>query len=86
MPFLLFRSKQPVWQGEWWVLNPLLYLGMWGLHAASEISCGHHHFQLQIIDLTRLGASLVAQLVKKPPAMRETWVPSLGWEDPLEEG
>ena len=28
----------------------------------------------------------VAQLVKNPPAMRETWVQSLGWEDPLEEG
>ena len=28
-------------------------------------------------------ASLVAQLVKNPPAMRETWVQSLGWEDPL---
>ena len=28
-------------------------------------------------------ASLVAQLVKNPPAMRETWVRSLGWEDPL---
>ena len=27
-------------------------------------------------------ASLVAQLVKNPPAMRETWVRSLGWEDP----
>ena len=31
-------------------------------------------------------ASLVAQLVKNPPAMWETWVPSLGWEDPLEKG
>ena len=31
-------------------------------------------------------ASLVAQLVKKLPAMRETWVQSLGWEDPLEKG
>ena len=31
-------------------------------------------------------ASLLAQLVKNPPAMRETWVRSLGWEDPLEEG
>ena len=27
-------------------------------------------------------ASLVAQLVKNPPAMWETWVRSLGWEDP----
>ena len=32
------------------------------------------------------GASLVTQLVKNPPAMRETWVRSLGWEDPLEKG
>ena len=31
-------------------------------------------------------ASLVAQLVKNPPAMRETWVQSLGWEDPLGKG
>ena len=26
------------------------------------------------------------QMVKNPPAVRETWVRSLGWEDPLEEG
>ena len=32
-----------------------------------------------------LRASLVAQLVKNPPAMQETWVRSLGWEDPLEK-
>ena len=32
------------------------------------------------------GASPVAQLVKNPPAVRETWVRSLGWEDPLENG
>ena len=31
-------------------------------------------------------ASLVAQLGKNPPAMWETWVQSLGWEDPLEKG
>ena len=31
-------------------------------------------------------ASLVAQLVKNLPAMLETWVLSLGWEDPLEKG
>ena len=28
----------------------------------------------------------MAQMVKNPPAMQETWVRSLGWEDPLEEG
>ena len=31
-------------------------------------------------------ASLVAQLVKNLLAMQETWVRSLGWEDPLEKG
>ena len=31
-------------------------------------------------------ASLIAQLVKNPPAMQETLVQSLGWEDPLEKG
>ena len=35
---------------------------------------------------TRLRASLVAQLVKNPPAMWETWVRSLDLEDPLEKG
>ena len=31
-------------------------------------------------------ASLVAQIVKNMPALWETWVRPLGWEDPLEEG
>ena len=34
----------------------------------------------------KIGASLVAQLVKNMPAMQETWVRSLGWEDLLEKG
>ena len=33
-----------------------------------------------------LETSLVAQMVKNVPAMQETWVRSLDWEDPLEEG
>ena len=39
-----------------------------------------------VLVLEGLGASLVAQLVKNLPAMWETWVRSLGWEDPLEKG
>ena len=31
-------------------------------------------------------ASLVAQMVKNLPAMRDTWIQILGWENPLEEG
>ena len=42
---------------------------------------------IEIISLFReLRASLVAQMVKNPPAMQETWVQSPGWEDPLEKG
>ena len=43
---------------------------------------------LRYIDDTTLKerVSLVAQMVKFLPAMLETWVRSLGWEDPLEEG
>ena len=35
---------------------------------------------------TSLRSSTVAQLVKNLPEMWETWIQSLGWEDPLEEG
>ena len=38
-----------------------------------------------LVDTT-VEASLVAQTVKNLPAMWETWVQSLGWEDPLKEG
>ena len=34
----------------------------------------------------RYGLFIYNQLVKNLPAMRETWVRSLGWEDPLEKG
>ena len=37
---------------------------------------------LRLVYINKIGASLVAQLVKNLPAMQET----LGWEDPLEKG
>ena len=39
-----------------------------------------------VFHLYIYGASLVVQTVKNPPAMQETWVWSLCWEDPLEKG
>ena len=48
----------------------------WGRSAGEEIG----------YPLQYSWAFLVAQLVKNLPAMRETWVRSLGWEDPLGEG
>ena len=43
-------------------------------------------YKKECIYLCITGASLMAQMVKNPPAMRETWVRSLSWEGPLEEG
>ena len=51
----------------------------------------HRKFQMQFytqlkIPLMHIRASVVSQLVKNLPVMQETWVQSLGWEDPLEKG
>ena len=40
---------------------------------------------IYMLSLDILGASLVAQRLKRPPAMQETWVRSLGREDSLEK-
>ena len=44
---------------------------------------GLHLFGASLLET---GASLVAQMVKNLPVVRENWVCSLSWEDPLEEG
>ena len=47
---------------------------------------GHFSQKIYLNSITNtLGASLVAQTVKNLPAMQETWVQSLGQEDPLEK-
>ena len=42
------------------------------------------HFEFTFVYGVRR-ASLVAQMVKNPPAMRENWARSMGWEDALEK-
>ena len=49
-------------------------------------SNGKFHPSLPNVSALRLQASLVAQMVKDLPARQETWVQSLGGEDPLENG
>ena len=44
------------------------------------------HKKLKKKKKRNIRASLIAQLVKNLPAMQETWVQSLGWEDLLEKG
>ena len=53
------------------------------------VSCPSILWHLCIFSLyflLRDWASLVAQMVKNPRAMQETWVQSLGWDNPVEEG
>ena len=54
------------------------FLKAGGLGTASQ--------DLSLILILLFRASLVAQMVKNPPALQETWVRSLGWEDSLKEG
>ena len=53
---------------------------LWYKHHCEFMAGGSVKFEL------RCRGSLAAQMVKNPPAMWEMWLPSLGWEDPLEEG
>ena len=54
----------------------------WCVHRASISQKG----LLLLPDSRDVGALLITQLVKNPPAVQETWVQSLGWEAPLEKG
>ena len=74
-------SRQEYWSGSP-VPSPK------GPQMRQLLSAHHHHnfFFFFFNQLSPIWASLVAQTVKNPPAVRETWVQSLGWEDPLEKG
>ena len=54
-----------------------------GLESSSGEGIG---YPLQYSWVSLVALSLVAQLVKNPPAMQETCVQSLDWEDALEKG
>ena len=51
-----------------------------------DFPAAHGFYQDTVGNYFLFRASLVAQLVKNPPTMQETWVRSLGWEDTLEKG
>ena len=44
------------------------------------------HLEIEKKLFMYIQGSPVVQLIKNPPAMRETWVQSIVWEDPLEQG
>ena len=55
-------------------------------HWASALELGSCSYWALFGNCCSLWASPVARLAKNRPAMRETWVQSLGWEDPLDKG
>ena len=55
-------------------------------HGGGQISFYVSVFVSEMTLLSHMEVSLVAQLVKNLPAMPETWVRSLDWEDTLEKG
>ena len=66
---------------------PFLWSAIFTLNPVSDSSLFWQNICFWDFCLSpRLGASLVAQMVKTLPAMQDTWVPSLDWEDPLEKG
>ena len=56
-----------------------------GLPSVGSHRVGHDWSNTAAAATAIRRTSLVAQMVKNPPAMQETWVQSLSWEDPLEE-
>ena len=67
-----------------WVI-PGSYTCQRGQQPLSCLSIDPSSLSLVITIPLNEWASLVAQLVKNLPAVQETWVRSLGWEDPLEK-
>ena len=66
-------------------MSQISHIQVWVSHLIS-LSLNSFIYKMEIILDGGWGASLVAQLVKNPPSMRETWAWSLGWEDLLEKG
>ena len=74
-------------QGSWEMTRNTWSPG-WTKEYLSFLLSRDYLFLLMVICNNVLGlrTSLVAQLVKNPPAMQVAWVRSLGWEDPVEKG
>ena len=95
---LWVTRKREVLTGHRVAFHPSTYLHCirWNGRPASEGDETEHrteyflkeqkHKLLKNAPLSCQEASLVAQTVRNLPAIQETWVQSLGWEDPLEKG
>ena len=69
--------------GLLWVCFRISFWLIWGVFECFSLCV--FFFFFKVVALPLIWASLIAQLVNHLPAMQETQVRSLGWEDPLEE-
>ena len=76
-----------LWFCQWYQLWRWKLGENWGWSSKKHVWVWLTWVWILVLPFTRTWrAPLVAQLVKNPPVMRETWVWSLSWEDPLEKG
>ena len=66
--------------------SPELEILPWGCWETQRWFAVLSHFRGRTTSVYGLLGELVVQMVKNLPAMQQTWVRSLGWEDPLEKG
>ena len=81
--FFITSSRRIMSQNATWVKG---WVGYSRICLLTYIKAVSSTYEYPVIKTRILRASLIAQFVMKPPAIQETWVWSLGWEDPLEEG
>ena len=69
----------------WWIYfsSNFRTLNIW---EKGKTLFGFRRATVEVFVSILLSSAHLCDLVKNPPAMRETWVLSLGWEDPLEKG
>ena len=72
----------PNFWSTWWIYHSLVYKLLVYQEFSLWLQVSDKDLAEKILNL----ASLVAQIVKDLPAVQETWVQPLGWEDPLQKG
>ena len=82
---LFFFSFASTWTFIFSMVSQTVFISWW--YTYFSLSPKSFHLPLHVYcPRYSTWASLVAQMVKNLPAVQETWVRSLGWEDPLEKG
>ena len=74
---------QSIWLWRWLLMSGMCWTKRW---FPSRVGPSRTLWDLTTSLRFACGASVVAQMVRNPPATRETWVQLLGWEDRLEKG